>query len=259
MKLKISIAIFALVLSVFSLVSVKKSHAFSEIGTGYIVANFNSLVTTFLLSLPSDERDVKYIDGYSRLFECDLVQKYFNNEFEWQQIREVLNTKIDKLDREYFSYYEFGGSIDLEKYDFEKEAFPATSESVLTGIRLLNMYKLGSQSQRGRKYCSDSFTKHERFISAHLPTIFSVKVLSPITFKSLPMDAEKAKKFVTTAEENPKTKTRKIYLRFRVKLDAVADVRNRSSQLEVVFHGELFSADAFLDKNFTKHVAALKL
>lgn len=259
MKFKISIAIFALVLSVFSLVSVKKSHAFSEIGTGYSVANFNSLVTTFLLSLPSDERDVKFIDGYSRLFECELVKKYFDNEFEWQQLREVLNTKIDKLDREYFSYYEFGGSIDLKKYDFEKEAFPATDESTLTGIRLLNMFKLSAQGQRGKKYCSSFFDKEERFISAHLPTIFSVKVLSPITFKQLPMDAEKAKQFISLAEEDKKSKTRRIYIRFRVKLDAVADVRNRSSQLEVVFHGELFSADAFLDKNFTKHVASLKL
>lgn len=258
MKFKISIAIFALVLSVFSLVSVKKSHAFSEIGTGYIVANFNSLVTTFLLSLPSDERDVQFLDGYARLFECDLVKKYFDNEFEWQQIREVMNTKIDKLDREYFSYYEFGGSVDLEKYDFDKETFPATEESVLTGIRLLNMFKLGAQAQRGKKNCSEAFVKHQRFISSHLPTIFSVKVLSPITFKQLPMDAEQAKKFVTVAEEN-KDKTRKIYIRFRVKLDAVADVRKRSSQQEVIFHGELFSADAFLDKNFTKHVAELKL
>lgn len=259
MTFKHTIAIFIFLLTIFTFSASKKVNAFAEIGTGYLSANYNSLVTTFLLSLPDDEREPRYIDGYSRLFECPLVMEHYNNEFEWQKIRDIINTKIDRLDREYFSYYEFGGSVELEQYNFDKQAFPVNRRSELIGVRLFNVFRYSTETQRGAKNCAQAFTKHEQFISYHIPSIFSVKILSPITFKELPMEPQKAKAFAQYAEKNTKKQTRKIYIRFRIKLDSLADIRKWGGQEEAIFHGELYSADIFLDKNFTRYVDSLKL
>ncbi len=236
------------------------AQAFAEIGTGYIIANYNALITTYLLSQPADNRPPKNIDGYARIFACPLVVEYYNNEFEWRKVRENMNMSINRLDREYFSYYEFSGSVELDPYDFEKEIFPLNENASLQGIRLLNIFRYSTQSQRGEKNCSHAFGKSKQFIAVHLPTSFSVRLPSAINFKEIPMTPKEAEKFVNIVQPQERTNTRKVHIRFRVRLDAIADIRTSGTdQEEVIFNGQLLEMDVFADKELTQHMVKIEL
>lgn len=236
------------------------AQAFAEIGTGYIVANYNSLVTTYLLSQPPDSRPPKNVDGYARIFACPLVMEYYKNEFEWRKVRDNMNMSINRLDREYFSYYEFSGSVDLDPYDFEKEIFPLNVNATLQGVRLLNMFRYSTQSQRGEKNCAHAFNKGQQFIAAHLPTSFSVRLPTAINFKEIAMTPKEAERFVNTVMPHDKTNTRKVHIRFRVRLDAIADTRiSGTIQEEVIFNGQLLEMDVFADKELTQHMTKIEL
>lgn len=237
-----------------------KAQAFAEIGTGYIVANYNSLITTYLLSQPADSRPHKNVDGYARIFACPLVMEYYNNEFEWRKVRDNLNMSINRLDREYFSYYEFSGSVELDPYDFEREIFPLNKNATLQGVRLLNLFRYSTQSQRGEKNCAQAFRKSEQFIAEHLPTSFSVRLPSAINLKEIPMTAKDAEKFVSIVAPQERTNTRKVHIRFRVRLDAIADSRvSGTSQEEIIFNGQLLEMDVFADKELTQHLTKVEL
>lgn len=241
-------------------INTAKAQAFAEIGTGYIVANYNSLITTFLLSQPPDNRPDKNIDGYARLFACPLVTEYYKNEFEWRKVRENLNMAINRLDREYFSYYEFSGAVELDPYDFEREIFPLNKNTSLAGIRLLNMFRYSSQSQRGERNCAHAFKKADQFIVVHLPTSFSVRLPSAVSFKEIAMTPKEAEQFVALVQTNDKTNTRKVHIRFRVRVDAIADVRTIGTlHEEVIFNGQLLEMDVFADKNLTQHMVKIDL
>lgn len=237
-----------------------KAQAFAEIGTGYIVANYNSLITTLLLSQPADNRPAKNIDGYARIFACPLVTQYYSNEFEWRKVRDNLNMSINRLDREYFSYYEFSGSVELDPYDFEKEIFSLSTNTTLQGVRLLNLFRYSTQSQRGEKNCAQAFNKRDQFISTHLPTSFSVRLPNAINLKEIPMTPKEAEKFVDIVLPSERTNTRKVHIRFRVRLDAIADIRiSGAEQEEIIFNGQLLEMDVFADKDLTQHLAKVEL
>lgn len=252
--------IFAAIMMAVTPARDAKAQAFAEIGTGYIVANYNSLVTTFLLSLPTDNRPSRHVDGYARLFACPLITEFYKNEFEWRKVRDNLNMTINRLDREYFSYYEFSGSVELDPYDFEKEIFPLNQFSTLSGIRLLNVFRYSTQSQRGERNCSQAFEGTDQFIATHLPVSFSVRLPTAIHLKEISMPPKDAEKFVNLIHMQGADNTRKVHIRFRVRLDAVADTRgNSSSQQEIVFNGQLLEMDVFIDKNLTQHLAKIEL
>lgn len=252
--------IFAAIMMAVTPARDAKAQAFAEIGTGYIVANYNALVTTYLLSKPPDNRPNKNIDGYARLFACPLVTEYYSNEFEWRKVRDNLNMAINRLDREYFSYYEFAGAVELDPYDFEKEIFPLSKSTTLAGIRLLNMFRYSTQSQRGERNCAHAFSKSEQFIAVHLPTSFSVRLPTAISFKEIAMTPAQAEQFVGIVQINEKTNTRKVHVRFRVRVDAIADTRTMGTiQEEVIFNGQLLEMDVFADKDLTKHMVKIEL
>jgi len=236
-----------------------KAQAFAEIGTGYIVTNYFSLVTTYLLSLPADERPPRSVDGYARIFACPLLKEYYTNEFEWRKVRENLNMAINRLDREYFSYYEFSGSAELDSYDFEKEVFPLSKKTAITGIRLLNIFRYGSESQRSERLCSSSFDGYKKFIADFLPVSFSVRLPSSISLKEISLAPKEAERFVNTSKLDSFDNTRRVYLRFRVRLDAIADTRIAGSATEIVFNGELLGLDVFADKELTQHLANVEI
>lgn len=237
-----------------------KAQAFAEIGTGYIVANYNSLITTFLLSQPPDNRPPKNIDGYARIFACPLVTEYYYNEFEWRKVRENMNMTINRLDREYFSYYEFAGTVELDPYNFENELFPLSKETTLVGIRLLNMFRYSTVTQFSGKNCSEAFYKSAKSISTHLPISFSVRLPTAISLRDVPMPPKAAEQFVKIVESHPKKNTRKVHVRFRVRLDAIADTRDLgATQEEVIFNGQLMGMDVFADKDLTQHLAKIEL
>ncbi|TVQ84336.1 MAG: DUF4852 domain-containing protein [Micavibrio sp.] len=239
----------------------KNAHGFTEIGTGYLVTSFQSLVTTFLLSLPADERQAKYIDGYARIFDCDVVEEHYRNEFEWRNIRERINQRINRIQREYFSYYEFIGSVELDTYDFEREVFPLHSESQLNGVRILSLFRLTLEVGQSRKYCAHAFGRDSFRLNTFLPTLFTLRLPSSITVRNIPMTPDAAEHFGRTVEQDERIGRRRIFLRFRVRLDAIAEItaRSESSAENVIFNGQLLELDAFADRNMEYHLAKLDI
>ena len=235
------------------------AQAFAEIGTGFLVANYGSLITTYLLSQPPDNRSSKNIDGYARIFACPLVLEHYKNEFEWRKVRDNMNMAINRMDREYFSYYEFSGAVELDSYNFEKEIFPLSKTTNISGIRLLNVFRYSTQSQRGERNCAQAFGKKDQFIAFHLPTSFSIRLPTAINLKEIPMTPKEAEHFVSLVQAG-EGNTRKVYIRFRARLDAIAEIRTiGTTQEEVIFNGQLLEMDVFADRILTQHMAKIEL
>ena len=260
MRIKQTVFCFLLA-SVLSLGALpKNAHGFTEIGTGFIVTNYQSLITTFVLSLPADERPERYIDGYARLFDCDLVLEHFRNEFDWRNIRERINRRINQIEREYFSYYEFIGTVDLGSYNFEAEVFPLHSGSQLNGVRLLNVYRYPITMHQGQQVCSHAFGgRSEQRIRNFLPTAFGVRLPSSIHVRQISMPPDVAENFVRSVESDERGR-RRVYLRFRIRLDAISELRmDESVHPEVIFNGQVLELDVFADRDMNHHLAKLEI
>ncbi len=259
MKKQITISIlgFALIFFVFS--GIKQSYAISKIGSGYTIANFRSLINTVVASYTGLDRPGNLIDGYARLFHCDVVTEKFNNEFEWQKIRDNLNAEIDRIDREYYRYYEFSGPIELDRYNFEKGEFPLSEVSKLDHIGFLSIYMLPSAGSL-RTYCGEPFVASDtEAIEDFLPIKFILQLDRPVSLSGIKVDQDVAKDFVRNIAKRSGG-SRIVYIRFRVKITDLLKVKEKEYRdREAVFSGSVKELDIFMDEGLTQHFSSIKI
>lgn len=255
MQKKIVIALTIITLSSLILSSTSKpAYSLAKLGSGYTTTNFFSLVTSLLTSFPNNDRPNSLLDGYAHIFHCDLVKENFYNEFEWTKIREILNAEIDKIDKEYYRYYEFSGPIYLNKYNFQKAAFPIALGYSMKNVGVLNIYTLKFNNARNAM-CSDHIYKSTKGrrdnITEIMPSNFFVKLVKPITIEHVRVSPEKAKRLVELWAKN-KVRDRKLYIRFRTKISTLYSVEEKNGiASKVVFNGKLEAIDIFIDSELT--------
>lgn len=83
------------------------------------------------LDIENDEA----IDNYMLINECDLYEKYYHNEFEWQQIRESGRQLVRESKEKFPTRFEVTQPLFLKDYDFKTGTFEVHDFYRVTGVR----------------------------------------------------------------------------------------------------------------------------
>ena len=83
------------------------------------------------LDIANDEA----IDNYMRINECDLYQKFYQNEFEWQQMREAERAFLEKEKANFPTRFEVVQPIYFRDYDFKTQTFAVQDTYKIQGVR----------------------------------------------------------------------------------------------------------------------------
>lgn len=159
------------------------------------------------------------VQEYLHINECDIVKKYFYNEFEWQKIRDLSRKYLKKKKNEFQTRFEVIQPIHLGEYDFERGGFEVVDDYKINGIRRFEVIAIDGD---------DKICGVRRF--HYFSTGLVVELSRPVTFDFMPMDDVSAK--ILLAEKN---KEHKDDLKHAKKLDDVYETRDVYMSLQVKF------------------------
>lgn len=239
MRLSISHRLFAPFFLVFLFAAAVPSHAESA-RTGYARANFKDLVQTYVSLGGADIMNPKVVDEYAEILHCDSYREKYTNDFEWNQVRQMIQGSLMQKKVFYRTLYEFGGPIFLNRYDFKSQSFPLAEESVQKNIgRMIMFYNQEFEPYCGRRRRPDNFPQH-----------FALDIKTPLSMTNIYMSQEEADALVKRMNDSQNT-DRKVYVRFRVKVLGSVGTEGGGQGYKVVLDGEIEDIDFFEDADYT--------
>ncbi len=259
MQQKVIIAITIMTMSLFLMISViRPAYSLEKLGSGYVTANYFSLTTLLLASYQNNERPLYLTDGYAHIFYCNLVKSKFTDEFEWEKIREIINSEIDKIDKEYYKSFEVSSVVYIGKYDFETNSFPLLENSQINNVGFLSIYSLSIPNST-EMACYDYVLKKDKTLIEIIPNIFVIKLPAPLTINRIRVTPEKAKYLVRLLSKK-KLKNRKLYIRFRLNIIGLDSVKRTNwGGDKVTFNGKLDAIDIFVDPEMTIPITSISV
>lgn len=82
-----------------------------------------------------DESDIKAIDNYMKINECEIFKTYYNDDIEWHDIRKVALQKISKDAKEISTKFQFTLPIYLSDYDAQRGGFEIVNNSSFPNLK----------------------------------------------------------------------------------------------------------------------------
>ena len=234
---KILIAVLALSLSVIY-------PAQSQDNAGYVSTRLPELARSYWLLNNLDTKNDQLIDQYLMITECPIYQKYFNNDFEWNKIRNATRNYIDTYKSRFPTRFEFMQPVYLDRYDFENRSFPIMENSK---INLVSRFQIAG-NQVADYPCLNRNYREEDFPPSALLTI-----PKPITYSAVKTDQAKADSFIEYVKNKrlDTVKGRPAYIRYRVKVDkSTAPIMNGKQAMANMF-GSIESIAVFADREKT--------
>jgi len=188
----------------------------------------------------ADEED---LNTYLMITECNLYNKFFQNEFEWEKIkiatRKFIADNKDKVPR----YYEYVQPIFLGRYDYALQGFPIIVDAQeFKGQKNLQFAKF----QAGETSCGRMDINSRRF-----PAEGVVSLLSPLNLAFIRVPLPLAEKYIEwrSKQQDIEEGKRQAYIRYRIRIDGYDGIKSYSLGLDAFnFNGKLMRLDVFADK-----------
>lgn len=133
-----------------------------------------------------DINDDHLIDNYMLINECDIYKNYFQNEFEWNSIRQYARAHIEQNKEKFPLRFEFIQPLRLGPYDFEKQGFKVAEGYEIDGIRRFEIQALNYNEE----VCG-----YDGEIDGYPKGVF-VELSRPVFFEIVPMTPEKANEYI---------------------------------------------------------------
>jgi hypothetical protein len=221
-----------------------------EMGEAYAATNFKELVQAMILMGGLDINDPKMADEYAKLVYCNLYKENFSDDFEWNNIRRQIVSRVLEKKEPYRVNFEIFSVIKLERYDFENQIFPLTADTKLVKVGTMIVYDRKSDYV---PYCDQDLQ------SPLMPLFIQLGLSQPLTFDKLKIPMDEAEELID-AFERLKVMDRQLYARFRTRLSFVGELEESQGGLRrATIRAELKSIDLFLDKEMTMFVKNIQL
>lgn len=209
------------------------------IDDGYIPPTFPLLSQLYWKLAVFDLGDLAAIDNYLMINECELYTKYYNSDFELDELRAATRGSIVKNLASFANKFEVMIPIGLDRYDSGTERFKLTLETQFrTAKRLeVNVYKENAPT------CQTA--KMSREIPGY-PANFILSLSRPFTLTEIPISPELAQTYI---EESQKLALKHRY-RYKVSpFGRLAYIRLKISMTQfrdyVRYNGSPLLADIF--------------
>ncbi len=118
---------------------------------GYVTTSFPNLSQLYWVLGKTDLSSDEDVDNFVLINECDMYQKYINNDFEWANLREAMRSSIEKKMVSFPRRFEVMHPIYLSNYDVDKEEFSLRPESAMINTRRIEVAMNNQKKLCGRQ------------------------------------------------------------------------------------------------------------
>ncbi len=207
----------------------------------YVPATPQNIVRVMWALGAYDMNDIDAINNYIHRTECDLYDKYYNDEFEWRKIQVATLSYLKKYAPSFSNYIEIIQPVQIGRYDFDLQGFSIRDESELENMTALQI----SDSQTAGTYCGFS-TNDRRFATAAV-----VRLKNPINIDFIRVPHSLAKEYIKFLEDKQgQLKADKVvYFRYRIRIDRFTKyeaLQNIGDAL--IFTGKVLQIDVYADQ-----------
>ncbi len=183
------------------------------------------------------------LNAYLVVTECNLYNKFFQNEFEWEKIkiatRKFILENKDKAPR----YYEYVQPIFMGRYDYSLQGFPIVEDA--------EEFKGQKNFQFANFRAGETSCGSVSISSSKFPGTGVLNISSPLNLSFIRVPLPLAEKYIEwrTNQKNIDDTKRQAYIRYRIRIDAYDGIKGFSGGLEAFnFRGKLMRLDVFADK-----------
>lgn len=180
---------------------------------------------------------------FLKITECNLYNKFFQNEFEWEKIkfatREYLKNNKDKVSR----YYEYVQPIFMGRYDYSLQGFPIMDAT--KNFRSQKNFQFASFFS-GKTSCGAYNINSQNY-----PASAVLSVTSPLNLSFIRVPLPLAQKYIEwRGRQGISTQdNRQAFIRYRIRIDDYDGIRSFGSGMKAFgFRGKLLRLDVFADQ-----------
>lgn len=187
--------------------------------------------------------DEDALNTYLIITECNLYNKFFQNEFEWEKIkiatREYISANKNKVPR----YYEYVQPMFLGRYDYSLQGFPILESKDFKGQKNLQFANYDAGDTSCGRFSLSNTT---------YPSTGVVTISSPLNLPFIRVPLNLAEKYIewrSKQKDLDETK-RQAFIRYRIRIDGYDGIKQFSAGLSAFgYHGKLMRLDVFADKD----------
>lgn len=225
---------YILMIVFFVLISMPSMAAREKETREYQPVTFESLSQTYWWLSMLNIRDNFAVDEYARIHHCDLYETYYEDDFQWQLIREGIKEEIARR-RPYFPHrYYIYAPIKLDRYDFEKSLFNLSDKSRLENVGVMPMFT----DKQFKPYCDRQRSTPE------YPDSVRIKFVHPINFTGIPLSQNKANELLRTMKEN-NNEERFLYLKLSFRISGFEETKSYATANFGTLKGTLEKIDIY--------------
>jgi hypothetical protein len=182
------------------------------------------------------------LNAYIIITECNLYNKFFSNEFEWEKIRGVTKEFLEKNKDKVSRYYEYVQPVILERYDSSLQGFPIVdADKNLLGQKNLQFanFRYGLTPCGGYDLGDGNY-----------PSTAVLALSSPLTLTFVRVPKELAQRYLGWRESQgiATSDKRQAYIRYRIRIDGYEGIKSFEGMNSFSFRGKLMRLDVFADQ-----------
>jgi hypothetical protein len=182
------------------------------------------------------------LNTYLMITECNLYNKFFVNEFEWEKIKnatkEYIRINKDNVPR----YYEYIQPIYMGRYDYSLQGFPIVDAKEFKAQKNFQFASFGS---------GDTSCGHYNLNPIIYPSTAVISISSPLNLSFIRVPIQLAQKYVEWRSKQGifEDTKRQAFVRYRIRIDGYQGVKSYSAGVNAFnFNGKLMRLDVFADK-----------
>lgn len=194
-----------------------------------------------------DLSDNVAIDNYLLINECELYLRFYNNDIEWEKIREATREHLNQNMMKFSTKFEILVPISLNRYNPEKQYFELEEESKMINVRRLDI------NMNNRK---QSCNEKGREIRGY-PRNIILTLNRPFSFTRVPVSKALAELYIEEARiqyENVPLKLqneyyeRMAFMRAKVNITSFKEaIQGRHGEMQAVVIGQLDGVEIYAD------------
>ncbi len=215
----------------------------TELIQNYVSITYDNLARTLWAMNVHALDDDLMVDNFLRITECNLYNKFFMNEFEWEKIRDATRKYLMKFKEDFPRRYEYIQPLYLDRYDFALKGFELMKDSAFTQSTRLEM----ASNVYYKSKCGSEAIRHVQ----GYPDSVVLTTRRPFKLSFIRVNEALAKEylaFVKGRYNDPK-RGRPAYMRIRVRLDQHLPDLQISQGLYSNYGGVIETIEVFADRD----------
>ena len=176
----------------------------------FVAPTLSNLVKTMIRFGALDINDDEVIDVYGQIVECGTFRDYYQDEFKWQKVRNIIRESIRSNVEVFPTGIRYETTLRLDRYDFDEKYYPIGGRNANVSA---NSFRLRTTD---KDYCTlksaDRIPENYRFV-----------LDKAVQIRGLPLSEEEGRTLFNRMEKI-KNYTHLIFVRFNLSVRFIAPV-----------------------------------